>query len=164
MWLWVNRIGDEPMNSVREVVGDLQGAVVVGIDGRPQGVSALRFAAEEARLRGLPLAVVHGWHITTAKMPPTAEPGYVPPLADFERSVANRLGAQVRDALGPEPGLEVQLLPVYCTPVAALVSASRTASMVVMRTRGRGTLLGLILGSVTERVLHQAHCPVVIVH
>ncbi|MFD0788200.1 universal stress protein, partial [Micromonospora azadirachtae] len=48
-------------------------------------------------------------------------------------------------------------------PGKALTEASRTAQLVVVGGQGRGELTGLLLGSVSQSVLHHADCPVAVV-
>ena len=48
-------------------------------------------------------------------------------------------------------------------PVAELVKQSENAGLLVLGTRGRGSVKGLVLGSVSLGVLHDAHCPVAVV-
>jgi nucleotide-binding universal stress UspA family protein len=48
-------------------------------------------------------------------------------------------------------------------PAQALVTESRGAALVVVGSRGRGHILGAVLGSVSQTVLHHAHCPIAIV-
>ena len=44
------------------------------------------------------------------------------------------------------------------------VAESRKADLIVMGTRGLGTVKGLLVGSVSRKVIHYALCPVMVVH
>jgi CPA2 family monovalent cation:H+ antiporter-2 len=74
---------------------------------------------------------------------------------------------QLRDWLVPaeEAGLETEALFDEGNPVARILerATSLPADLIVMGTHGRGGFERLILGSVTERVLRKAHCPVLTV-
>ena len=48
-------------------------------------------------------------------------------------------------------------------PAAALTDASRSADLLVVGARGRGGFKGLILGSVSDKCIQYAHCPVAVV-
>jgi nucleotide-binding universal stress UspA family protein len=61
------------------------------------------------------------------------------------------------------PDVEVRTHVVQGRPADVLVEASKGAELVVVGSRGRGGFRGLLLGSVSRSVLHQAHCPVAVV-
>jgi nucleotide-binding universal stress UspA family protein len=151
-------------SQVRDHVDDVHGAVVVGTDGSPGAVRAIRFAAEEARLRGVPLVVLRGWSIRTAPLPPGAADGAVPPLDAFEAAVADAVREQVAAVLGDDPGVEVVALPVHGPGEQLLVEAAATASLVVVGKRGHGALLSRLLGGTSEYVVTHAPGPVAVVH
>jgi nucleotide-binding universal stress UspA family protein len=148
---------------VRESVGDVTGCVVVGVDGSACGRAALRFAAHEARSRRCPLVVVRAWSLTTAPRPRDGEPGVVPPLSAFEAAVAAAVADEVAAELGATPGCEVRVTPVHDSPADALVAASRSAALVVVGSRGHGAVASLLLGSVSEHLVHHAEGPVAVV-
>ena len=134
--------------------------IVVGIDGSAGGVSALRWAADEARVRGATLVLVHAWHY-----PYVGGTEFVPvvTLEQVEadaRLVLAKVVKQEADALA---GVLVEEKLVHGDAGAALVVASRDADLVVVGSRGRGGFKGLLLGSVSQHVAHRSACPVVIV-
>jgi nucleotide-binding universal stress UspA family protein len=147
---------------VREHVGDLAGAVVVGTDGSGSARAALEFGAQEARLRGVPLVVLRAWSLTSAPRPPRAETGVVPPMVDFEQAVADEVLAEAAAVLDDAAASSLRPLPVHARAADALVDASRTAVLVVVGHAHRGRI-GKLLGSVSDHVLRHARGPVAVV-
>jgi nucleotide-binding universal stress UspA family protein len=147
---------------VREHVGDLAGAVVLGTDGSGSARAALAFAAQEARLRGVPLVVLRAWSLTTAPRPSGSERGVVPPMTAFEQAVADEVSAEVAAALGSQDDLPVRPLPVHASAADSLIDATRTAALVVVGHAHRGRV-GKLLGSVSDHVLRHARGPVAVV-
>ena len=139
----------------------MSGRIVVGVDGSENSIDALRWAAEEARLRSLPLDVVGTF--TT----PIMSTGYelaVPDPADLEAAAEATLAAAVdvvRDEGGLE-GVEVTLSAAEGHAGERLITLSSDASMLVVGSRGHGGFMGLLLGSVTTYVVNHAECPVVV--
>jgi nucleotide-binding universal stress UspA family protein len=151
------------LGRVREHVGDVTGCVVVGVDGSGCGRHALAFAALEARARQCPLVLVRAWSMTTAPMPAVVEPGVVAPMSDYEAAVSAAIDAEVRRELGDEPDIDLRPMPVHDSAHDALVEASRTAALVVVGSRGHSAVASLLLGSVSEHLVHHAHGPVAVV-
>ena len=134
--------------------------VVVGVDGSPGAVKALHWAAEEAKLRGAELTVVHAWHIpaSVAMAAPVTPGGEFQVLEDAASSI---LDAMAEEASGY--GVPVKPVLVQAYPAPALIEHSAGAILLVVGTRGRGGFTGLLLGSVSQEVAQHAPCPVVIV-
>jgi nucleotide-binding universal stress UspA family protein len=141
----------------------ISSGVVVADDGSEPARLALRWAVEEARLRRCTLHVVRAWSIQTAPRPATWRPGYAPSLKEYEEAVRAELQRDVREAIGSDPGCEVNVHPVHAHPGPALVSASQRADLVVVGSRGMGGIRGMLLGSVSEQVVRHAACSVVVV-
>jgi nucleotide-binding universal stress UspA family protein len=138
------------------------GCVVVGDDGSAESASAVRWAADEARLRSAPLVVVRAWSITTAPRPSHWEPGYVPSEDEFAAAVAGQLATDLVEVLGEDPGVDVRPLPSHSRPEDALVAASREAVLVVVGSHGRH-LASALLGSTSEHLVRHAHGPIAVV-
>lgn len=130
--------------------------VVVGVDGSPVSQQAVAFAFEEASLREVPLIAVHCWEAGRSDRPAT-RPLLPPP--EHERWLAESL-AGYADKYPEVP--VVRKLPIG-RPDAALTNQTLGAPLLVVGSRGRGGRLGLLLGSVSQSVLHRAYCPVAVV-
>ncbi|MFB6440960.1 universal stress protein [Streptomyces sp. NPDC056411] len=133
------------------------GSVLVGLDGTVSCAPAVRWGAEEAAARGLPLHFLHSW---------ASPPGTVPLSRDA--AVQQRYGAEVLAAAedaahGWHPGIAVTGEQVSTQAVDALVDRGRGATLTVLGSRGHGAIAGFLLGSVSLHVLGRAECPVVTV-
>ena len=143
-------------------VADVPGGVLVGHDGSACAQEALQWAADLAFRAGYPLHVLRAWKMTTAPQPDTLEPGYIPPLEDFERAVREELEAHVA-AAGLDPALSVACHTAHGTPARGLIESAARADLLVVGARGRGGFAGLVLGSVSQHVAAYAKCPVTVV-
>jgi nucleotide-binding universal stress UspA family protein len=142
---------------------EVGGGVVVGHDGSGCAQQALQWAAALAERAHWPLHVVRAWRIATAPQPSTWEPGYVPPITDYEKAVLADLESDVAAVLGAERAARATCHVVHAQPVRALIEAAEGADVLVVGARGRGGFAGLLLGSVSDQVTHHAPCPVTVV-
>ncbi|MFI7480847.1 universal stress protein [Kocuria sp. M1R5S2] len=134
--------------------------VVVGSDGSNQARAAMLYAAEEARLLGVPLSVV------CALPPVSGALAWMPTAVDFEvmhDDVARALRGGVAWLKSWFPDLEIDAELADGAPVQALVEQTRRNRLVVLGTRGRGGFAGMLLGSTSQGVLHNAAGPVLVV-
>lgn len=150
------------MTSPELAAEQIPGGIVVGHDGSASADRALVWALDEARLRGCPVHVVRAWSITHAPRPADVPPGIVPPIDAYEEAVRAELASDVRRAVGAGPGVPLELHPVYARAEEALVAASGRAELLVVGSRGRGGVTGLLLGSTSEHVVRHADCAVVV--
>ena len=133
--------------------------VVVGYDGSPESVSAVRWAARSAARLGRPLDVVHVWGLAgQLDLPPRGEASEY--VRQGAQEVADEGAALAREAA---PDLPVTAVLEDGAPAAALVAHSRDATLLVLGRHGAGRLSGAVLGSVSLGAVHHALCPVVVV-
>ncbi|MGC1211819.1 MAG: universal stress protein [Micromonospora sp.] len=136
--------------------------VVVGVDGSPEATRAVRQAAREASWRRLPLRVVHAfiWPLFNV---PLNQPTFGPPesgLRNQAEKIAREAAAQAR---AEAPEIEVRAVVADGAPAPILIREARTATMVVLGSRGLGGFSGLLLGSVALQVTPHAPGPVLVV-
>jgi nucleotide-binding universal stress UspA family protein len=134
--------------------------VVVGVDGSSGSARALRFALDEARMRGVTLHVVSAWAV-----PALAYSGGTG-VAGLPAALEAGAGEAIEHVLGPlEQGQEVAIERHVVEGPAApvLLDAGVGADLLVVGSRGLGGVGRLLLGSVGREIVHAAPCPVAIV-
>ena len=137
--------------------------IVVGYDGSPDSRAALDWAVREAASRHLGVRVVYcepdlaAWDGAAATMSGAPVAGHDPAPRGAR---AGGPGGRGRDA-----GRRRRSRPSSTagSPASVLVEQSRTAVMVVIGSRGHGSISSAILGSTVSHVASHAHCPVIVV-
>ena len=135
-------------------------AVIVGVDGSDQSMDALQFAATEARLRQVPLRVVHAFTIPVTG---SWTAGAVVDPEPFERNARHLVDGALTAVGSDLEGIEVEPIVEVGGAVTAILERSSNDDLVVVGSRGRGGFKGLLLGSVSQQVVLHAPCPVVVV-
>lgn len=134
------------------------GLVVVGVDGSAVSGAAVKVALWEAAVRGARLLAVT---VTSADRGRQARK-----LLGQQRDTIADFGV-IRDALTewrrayPDVAIEERVVAGH--PAKVLIDLSHEAALLVVGSRGRGGFTGLLLGSVSQTLLYNAHCPVIVV-
>jgi len=134
--------------------------VVVGVDGSKAAEAAIAYAAEEASRLGTELIAVYAW------MPPLT-PG-IEQLWSEELIEAQHNAAEEALAIGTAglasryPDLTIRREIVQAPPISALIDQAKGAALLVVGSRGRGSFSRLLLGSVSQGVLTELPCPVIV--
>jgi nucleotide-binding universal stress UspA family protein len=149
--------------------------VVVGVDGSAGSREALRWALAEARLRKAPLRIVHAWRFGY-EGGPVGGYGYLgyfgagAPLAGQDVSDLVRKAAEdvldraVGEVAGADADVEIERWLGEGAAAEVLVGAVAAGDLLVVGSRGHGGFADLLLGSVSQKCVHHALCPVVVVH
>lgn len=132
--------------------------VVVGVDGSPSSVTALQLAASLVPLAGDVLHAVAAWQH------PLAFSLYTPLEWNYEELGGQALDQALLDAFPDGYPCTIERRLLKGSPAQILIEESRSASMVVVGSRGHGGFSGLLLGSVSSNVAERALCPVLVSH
>ncbi|TDE58132.1 universal stress protein [Nonomuraea mesophila] len=133
-----------------------RGEIVAGIDASPHSLRALDFALAEAERREARLRVVQAWAWPRPG-------GFVPADPDTEQHTLQQLKDLLAEPHERRP--DVDLVPelVHGHPVEVLREAAAGADLLVVGSRGHGQLAGMLLGSISQALLHHSPCPLAIV-
>jgi len=134
--------------------------LVAGVDGSEFSEAALEFAFAEASRRGAALVVVHAWRSSALRESVAAVRHEDPGAEKQHRMLLAESLAGWREKY-PDVALRRDLVRGH--PVQVLTEASKHALALVVGSRGRGGFTGMLLGSVSQGVLHHAQCPVIVV-
>ncbi|MGP8058233.1 MAG: universal stress protein [Acidimicrobiales bacterium] len=133
--------------------------ILVGVDGSPTSIEALEWAVSHAQASGATLRVVMSWEWPTSYGWGLAVPSDYDPAADARRQLDQAL-APVR---ADHPDVEIDQAVIEGHPAPVLIDESARADLLVVGSRGHGEFVGMLLGSVSEHCVSNAHCPVVVV-
>jgi nucleotide-binding universal stress UspA family protein len=136
--------------------------VVVGVDGSACSLEALRFATEEARLRGARLLIVAAWFVPTMVYAGGFSAGVDSSV--FREAATTAAATALAAVRQSDPALEVEVATPEQAPAAALLEAAADADLLVVGSRGHGGFASLLLGSVGTQLAQHAPCPVTIIH
>lgn len=134
--------------------------IVVGVDGSPAGIEALRFALGEGVRRGRDVVVVTAWEVNGP---------YDTSSAADDRHLVREHARQVQTAALEQCGLGAKRLPevrrrlVEGHAATALIDASAHADLLVVGNGHKGALRRALVGSVSRHCLQHATCPVTMV-
>lgn len=144
-----------------------QSRIVVGVDGSDRSRAALVAAVDEAGRRGADVVAVAAYQRADQWTDLAAVP--TPSVDEIRADVRRAAEDMVREVLAAtrQPGVPVPHVRVEAMRGAAadlLVEVADEADLLVVGSRGRGALRGLLLGSVALHCVLHATCPVMVVH
>jgi nucleotide-binding universal stress UspA family protein len=135
-------------------------SIIVALDGSEQSVLALEHARAVAERFRSKLILVHAF-------PHTSD---LRDSMEYNNLVALRIkkGEEIIETARKQLGrtsIEVneELLEGPASEAILSVAATRNADLIVMGSRGMGSLKGMVFGSVSTKVSHYAPCPVMVV-
>ncbi|MCS6844173.1 MAG: universal stress protein [Caldilineales bacterium] len=134
--------------------------ILLATDGSSSAAEAARYARELAQLTGAEVLVLHAH----PRVPPfLGEPN----LTEMMHKILEESSAVVDPVVADLTEAGIQASPVLLEgpPAEAIlnVAEARDCDLIVMGTRGHGQLAGMLLGSVSHKVLSHAKVPVLVV-
>lgn len=135
---------------------EVPAVIVVGTDGSPNSIGALRWALRQAQATGAEVRVVLTWEVATSL-------GNMSEMSDADWADIARTAVEEAVAAETDVSVPITTTVVIGHPSNVLVEASKDADLLVVGSRGHGRVRGMVLGSVSNHCTHHAHCPVVVV-
>lgn len=132
--------------------------IVVGVDGSPASVDALRWATRQAQLTQSNVQALITWQV-----PNQFGNDFYGDQFDWADIAQRTLEAAIEEAGGGTP-FTGDAVVFQGHPARSLVDVSHDAELLVVGSRGHGGFAGLLLGSVSEYVVAHANCPVLVIH
>ena len=152
-----------PVVVVRDSAAATANQVVVGVDGSPTSLVALREAFAQAKLRGASLLMVHAWSTSFAGTLGISGQYFDRVRASEVDEGWALLNQSLEELQATDQSVEIIERLEQGSPAAAIIEASKEAVLTVVGSRGRGGFAGLVLGSVSGSVLAHADSAVMVV-
>lgn len=131
--------------------------VLVGVDGTPNSVPAIELAFSEASRRKVELIALHTWSDASGIELP------LPGWAEIRQAEEVLLAEALAGYRERYPEVSVQRIVKVDRPARALLDVSDRAQLLVVGSHGRGGFATMMLGSVSNSLLHSAACPMIVV-
>jgi nucleotide-binding universal stress UspA family protein len=136
--------------------------VTVAVDGSPASNDAVQFAFDFASRHAMGLRAVHAWEVPFFDGPGVTVP--VTMALDEVHDEEIRLTAEAIAGWSQKyPDVAVTQQAVHGSAERVVIEASSDADLIVVGSRGRGGFSGLLLGSVSQALLHHSECPVAVI-
>lgn len=133
--------------------------IVVGVDGSQASVRALQQAVDLAASLSAEVDAVHTWQVTYGATELSMMPAI--PRSEIQEGAEQTLRKVISSV--DAHGVPVNAIVAEGDPAGTLLDAAKGAAMLVVGSRGHGGFVGLLLGSVSHKVIHHAPCPVLVV-
>ena len=132
--------------------------VVVGVDGSPDSLEALRWAGDEADRHGVNLVIVHSWNYPYLPVDAGASQA-----RDLTKVDAACVLDQAMEVARDRFAAGVKGLLVEDSAPSALLASVHDGDLLVLGSRGRGAIRARLFGSTVNAVLDEAAVPVVVI-
>lgn len=138
--------------------------ILATTDLSPESFAAVQFAAHLALAQGAKLTILHVPQTTTLLFTDFSPPVDLLALdREIESAAREKLEGWVQRHVKKQPGVRIVVRSGVTHEVVDKVASDLGVSLIVIATHGRKGIGHAILGSVTERVLREAPCPVLVV-
>ncbi len=141
---------------------EVNGGILVAHDGSAAATAALRTAVRCRDVFGPTISVVRAWTLGTAETPASMAPGYMPSYEEFQAATLASLERDVAPIRRDEKDALISCSVVHGNAAEKLIEASSNVDLLVLGARGSGGFIGLLLGSVSEKIVRHAHCRVLV--
>jgi nucleotide-binding universal stress UspA family protein len=135
--------------------------VLLAVDGSDHALHAARLAADLARsMKSKEFRIV----VAYDSIPPYLGEPNMQYAIDARMKEAQSILQAAVEAVGDVPAeIHTELIEGSSADAIINVAVMRASDVIVMGSRGLGTLVGLLLGSTSQKVVSRAPCPVLIV-
>lgn len=140
--------------------------IAIAVDGSPHAAAAARLAANVAQTHGAKLVLIHVMrHLGSDRIPAGLENlEHMEHLrvseADMLRSVADEIMTEARDAAETAGAPDIETVILDGDPAESIIAycEENGVDLIVLSRRGLGSFIGMLLGSVSQKVANAAPC------